>query len=134
MPMLKLCPAALAVLCLSLAMGCSGKYDCKRLAANSAEQARILQLLAALKSAGAGNVAAVIARDGVAGLNDRDRKCLQAPLAALARADVVELAKCERFGRDICRATFKVTSGAKVAIIPILLKGQADQLRWLQPN
>lgn len=114
--------------------GCSKKYEHKRLAAGSAEQARIAQLLAAVREAGPSGLDAVIARDGMDGLSAVDRQRLAVPLGALAAAPRAELVKVDRFGRDICRATFQVASGPQVRNISILLKGEAAQLRWLQPN
>jgi hypothetical protein len=128
-------PLLLALgLMLLVSAGCSKKYEHKRLAADSPEQARIVQLLAAVREARAAGLDSVIARDGVAELNAADRRRLAGSLAALAQADRVELLKADRFGRDICRATFQLTSGTRVRSISVLLKGEPDQLRWLQPN
>jgi hypothetical protein len=130
--------AGLPLLCAGLMVlvcaGCSKKYEHKRLAAGSAEQARIQQLLAAVKEAGPTGLDALIARDGVGELNAADRKRLSFSLAALATADRAELVKADRFGRDICRATFQLTTGTQVRSLSILLQGEASQLRWLQPN
>ena len=123
-----------AALAVAACLGCSKRYAHKSLAAGSAERMRIAQLLAAVRQAGPAGLDAVIARDAIAELDLADRQRLTGSLSALAKADRADLIKADRFGRDICRATFQVASGAQVRSISILLKGEAAQLRWLQPN
>ena len=123
------------MLCLVLvAAGCSGSYGHKPLSAGSAEHARIGHLLAALRQAGPAGLAGVVAGDAAPGLDEPARRRLAGALAPLAEADRVELLKVDRFGPDICRATFQATRGDSVRTVSILLMGPSSQLRWLQPN
>ncbi len=53
----------LLALLLACAAGCSGQYQHKRLAKDSPEQNRIVQLLSALQSAAPGDLESTVTRD-----------------------------------------------------------------------
>lgn len=115
--------------------GCADPYEHEKLRGDSAEVGRIQRMLRELRQAGTGAVDSVMAEQAVEGLGDRDRTFLRDTLAELVAADTVELEKADRFGEQICRATFSLKSDGVPARISILLVDDGDgDLRWFKRN
>jgi len=97
-------------------------------------------LLAGRRCSGGGRHPGIVAAghspdQAVEGLNDAQALLLRHTLAELATAEQVELEKADRFGRDVCRATFRLTTGGRCERVSILLvDAGAGDLRWFKKN
>ena len=124
-----------AMLMLTLLGGCKKEYSHKRLGDASREFARVEQMLQDIRQATGDALAGVLTEQMTAGMDDQQQKYLSSSLERLASAEKVELLKVDRFGQDICRATFKLTDSGKARRVSILLTADGDgKLRWLKPN
>ena len=127
--------AAILMLAAVTADGCSKRYAHKRLDKDSPEAGRVARMLSQLRDAGTDGIDGIIATQAVEGLNDAQALLLRHTLAELAAAEQVELEKADRFGQDVCRATFRLTTGGRSERVSILLvDAGAGDLRWFKKN
>jgi len=122
--------------CLAAAVlaGCSDKYDRQGLGADSAQAAQVRRMIAALRNAGSDRAEDVMRRQMPAGLQSRRAEALKATLTRIVKADSVELAKIDRFGDKVYRASLKLTSADREQTIHVLLVQGEGELRWAGQN
>ena len=117
-----------------VAAGCSGEYKQDRLDADSRRAAEVRSLVASLREGGTDGIEGHLRRHASGGLTDVQTLALRATLAEIVNAEAVELARIDRFGDDIYRASLKLTSGGQIRTFTVLLVETGGALRWAGRN
>ncbi|MGA2264945.1 MAG: hypothetical protein ABSH10_00750 [Phycisphaerae bacterium] len=124
-----------AVLFAALAWpGCSKEYARRPLGKDGPEGQEVRGMVAALRSADATGLEAVLRRQMAGGLTELQAQSLEATLIQLAKAEAVELEALDRFGEDVTRAALRVTSGGASRTVCLLLVRADGRLRWAGRN
>ena len=91
-------------------------------------------MLETLRRDGAANLDRSMSEQGVAGLDEGFASALRATLKELIDADTARLQDLDRFGENVYRATFLLTSGRQSRQVFILLVEKDGALRWAGRN
>lgn len=126
--------AAVAGLALLPVAGCSDGYEQRRLAGDAPQRRELRVMVDALRSGGEEALEGFLAEHGASGLTDVQRAALRASLTEIVRAESVELTELDRFGRDVYRATLRMTTAGQTKPAYFLLIRSGGRLRWAGRN
>jgi hypothetical protein len=123
--------AVAAVFC----VGCSEEYSHRPLGADSPEARMVMEMTAALRQAGPGELDETIARQANVKLTKDELNALRFGLDRIVTADSVELQKIEKFGAEIYRVVFTLNTGQEATSQAMLLAFDDDgSLKWIGKN
>ena len=115
--------------------GCSKEYEHERFAQDSPEAVHIRKLVRALREGGSNRLDERMDEQAARGLDEDQTRSLQFALAQIVAADTVELEKTERFGKQVYRAVFRLTTKDGPGTLAVLLvKIEDGTLRWVGKN
>ena len=125
----------IAVLALAAFLcGCSKEYQHADVGKDSPLGKKASAMIESLRSAGKDGLPGVMQQDGAGGLNQGQQAMLQAALEEIAAADKAELTDMESFGKNVCRASIKLTSAGKTREMSMLMVISTEQLKWAGKN
>ena len=126
---------ALAVAAAWTLAGCPKPYGHRRLEGDCPQAAEVRDMLKVLRERGESGLPKTLRESAASGLDASQTQALQAALKELIQADSAELARIDRFGSNVYRATFRVSRDAKTTDAALLLvTGDGGRLRWAGPN
>ncbi len=121
-----------------LTAGCGEEYAHRRMRKDSPRAAQVAEMLQRLRAGGAEGLEEAVRRDGAAGLEPKRREALLAALRQVVEADEAELERVDEFGRNVYRATIRLTAGGEqktVAMLLVVPEGESgERLCWAGRN
>lgn len=114
--------------------GCGGEYEREEFGPDSSQADSVRQMVTRLRDGGEAGLDQVLARDAADDLDDAQQRALRAALRELIRADDVRLERLDRFGKDVWRAVFELTTSAGKRTACLLLFVRDGRPRWASPN
>lgn len=91
-------------------------------------------MIASLREGGTDGLEEHLRQYAVSDLTDARTAALRATLMEIVNAEAAELARLDRFGDDVYRASMRLTSGVRTRTFPVLLVETDGALRWAGRN